>query len=273
MRAFPDSASMEEGTWAPEAHRGWVALLAICTVVLCAGAATPAWAVKEYDLPSHITIETVPLPGDNDPNRCVAWAFAEFPVIPGAKGYELTVLNTRDGTRQTFSGPPFPDDHWDDYPAQFKVHKGFHWFALSGYSTGTGCADAILAFEGAYKIVRSRVSRETKPKDTKPKEPTCETLYTRAELKQAKPRGVKLDLPLPGLDLRGKPALVNRWGRGQVFTIDPDSNQPVQVNRQRYMREGRIITSPQGGFVDISSPRAGPRIHSRARDDDRDQGR
>jgi hypothetical protein len=102
----------------------------------------------------------VPLPGDNDPYRCVAWAFAEFPVIPGAKGYELTVANTRNGTRQTYSGKPFPDDHWDDYPAHFDVHKGFHWFALSGYSTGAGCADAILAFEGAYKIVRSRVSLE-----------------------------------------------------------------------------------------------------------------
>jgi hypothetical protein len=44
----------------------------------------------------------------------------------------------------------------------------------------------------------------------------------------------------------------------KVFTIDPDSNQPVQVNRQRYMREGRIITSPQGGFVDIATPGRGP---------------
>ena len=177
--------------------------------------------------------------------------------MPGAK-YELTVLNTRDGTRRTFSGPPFPDDTWSDYPAKFKVHKAFHWFALSGYSTGAGCADAILAFEGAYKIVRSRVNRETEPKDTKPKEPSCETLSTRAELNQAKPRGVKLDLPLPGLDMRGKPALVNRWGPGQVFTIDPDSNQPVQVNRQRYKGEGRIITSPQGGFVDIAARGRGP---------------
>jgi hypothetical protein len=83
-------------------------------------------------------------------------------VIPHAKGYELTVANTRNATRVNKSGPPFPDDHWDDYPAHFDVHPHFHWFALSGYSTGTGCAQAILAFEGAYKIVRSRVSLERK---------------------------------------------------------------------------------------------------------------
>jgi hypothetical protein len=213
-------------------------------------------ALIEVPLPSHITIETVPLPGDNDPNRCVGWAFAEFPIIRGAKRYELTVLNTRAGTRKTYSGsgPKFPDDSWDDYPAHFDVHKGHHWFALSGYSTGAGCADAILAFEGAYKIVRSRVTKDTE--DKQEEKPACDTesVYTRDELKKAKPRGIKVDLPIPGLDTRGKRVIVKRRGPGQVFTIDPGSNQPVNLMNNRYMTEGRIITDPQGGFVQIGLP-------------------
>jgi hypothetical protein len=132
----------------------------VCVLALFAATAASAWAAKEYSLPSHITIETRKFSFPNDPHRCVAWAFAEFPKIRGAKGYEVTVADTVHGTRETYSGPLFPDDHWDDYPAHYDVHDGFHWFALSGYSVGSGCADAILGLEGDYKIVRAKVSLE-----------------------------------------------------------------------------------------------------------------
>ena len=137
-----------------------IALLALAVYLL---AAAPAQAEREYHLPSHITIETKAFDFPNDHNRCVAWAFAEFPEIPRAEGYELTVADTVHGTQETYSsGPEFPDDHWSDYPALFDVHKGFHWFALSGYSVGTGCADAILGLEDAYEIVGSKVHLDRK---------------------------------------------------------------------------------------------------------------
>ena len=141
--------------------RAWrIAALAICSAFLSAVVATSAWATKEYILPSHITIEHQKFDLPNDPHRCVAYDFAEFPVIPRAKGYEVTIADTVNHTRVTESGPPFPDDHWDWFPAHYDVHPHFHWFALSGYSTGTGCTDAILALDGRHKIVRSRVSLE-----------------------------------------------------------------------------------------------------------------
>ena len=136
--------------WASLGRIG-IALLALAVDLL---AAAPAEAEREYQLPSHITIETRAFDFPNDHDRCVAWAFAEFPEIRHAKGYEITVADTVHGTQQTYSGPEFPDDTWSDYPALYEVHKGFHWFALSGYSVGSGCADAILGLEDAYEIVR-----------------------------------------------------------------------------------------------------------------------
>ena len=135
------------------------------------GSGSPCWPSRVHSLaaapgsrrsgstssPSHITLADQGVRLPQRPRSLRRRAFAEFPEIRHAKGYEITVAVTAHRTQQTYSGPEFPDDTWSDYPALDEVHKGFHWFALSGYSVGSGCADAILGLEDAYEIVRSKV--------------------------------------------------------------------------------------------------------------------
>lgn len=199
---------MDRGV-AQRARRPWrlgVTLLALAAPLL---AAAPAQAEREYHLPSHVTIETRKFVLPNDPDRCIAWAFAEFPEIRHAKGYEITVADNVHGTQQTYSGSgtDFPDDTWSDYPALYEVHKGFHWFALSGYSVGTGCADAILGLEGAYEIVRSKVHLDRKyEKRLRPKKGVW-------KLRRCHGVGGKL----PRLGKSGEPLALVRIGAGVTF--------------------------------------------------------
>lgn len=189
--------------------------LAIALALL---ATAPAQAEREYHLPSHVTIETRAFDLPNDHNRCAAYAFAEFPVIAHARGYELTVANNVYGTRETYSGPPFPDDTWSWYPALYEVHPGFHWFALSGYSVGSGCADAILGLEGAYEIVRSKVHLDRKyEKRLRPKKGVW-------KLQRCHGTGGKL----PKLGRSGEPLALVRIGGGVTFRSEGEPRLNLQ---------------------------------------------
>jgi len=221
-----------------------VALPALITALL---AAAPAQAEREYYLPSHITIETQAFSFPNDPERCVAWAFAEFPEIPRAKGYEITVADTVHGTQETYSGPEFPDDTWSDYPALYQVHPGFHWFALSGYSVGTGCADAILAFEGAYEIARARVHLDRKyEKRLRPKRGTW-------KLQRCHGAGGKL----PRIGKPGGVLFLKRIGGGVTFRNE-DELQPINLHDGAFVDGATIVKTDRHSAVMVGVPTPEP---------------
>lgn len=218
------------------------ALLALAVYLL---AAAPAEAEREYDLPSHITIETRAFDFPNDHDRCVAWAFAEFPEIPQAKGYELTVADTVHGTQQTFSDPEFPDDTWSDYPALYEVHKGFHWFALSGYSVGSGCADAILGLEDAYEIVRSKVHLDRKyEKRLRPKKGVW-------RMQRCHGTGGKL----PRLGKSGEALVLVKVGVSpQGVSFGPEGERPNRLHDGAFINEATIVKTDRHSAVMVAEP-------------------
>lgn len=131
-----------------------IALLAVAAA-LPTSAADPLISIK---LPADIQIDTHPLPGLNDPDRCLGQAFARVPHIRLAKGYQVHVDDTSVFDLDlVFSGPPFPDDD-HVWGVPWPVPAGHHQFALSGYSTPKGCADAILVIEGRWVIWKARVT-------------------------------------------------------------------------------------------------------------------
>jgi hypothetical protein len=118
-------------------------------------AADPLVSIK---LPATVQIDTHALPGPNDPDRCLAHAFARVPHIRLAVGYQVHVDDTSvHDLDMAFSGPPFPDDD-HVWGVPWPVPAGHHQFALSAFSTGKGCAQAILAVEGRWVIWKARVS-------------------------------------------------------------------------------------------------------------------
>ncbi len=194
-------------------HRAVRALgLATALIGVSAGSALSAdeFTIK---LPASVQIETKERPGPNDPDRCWVYAFARVPHIRLAKGYRVAVDDTSSFNRDAiYNGPPFPDDDFrygDDWP----VPPDFHQFALSGGSTGQGCAQAILMVEGRWVIVSARVSMKQKFSD-RYKEPFEECLR-----RAPKPR--RLAEPIV-VGKPGEPIGVQRVGKQGKVTVTED---------------------------------------------------
>jgi hypothetical protein len=133
------------------------AIPAVIAALVLAGGAQAKDLV--LDLPAHVIVETFPAPGPNDKYRCIGASFAEFPQIRSAKSYQVVLKDVKYGQPMMDPvGPPFPDDKHSDYPAHWDAPPGFHRFALSGASTGQGCAQAILGLEGQWQIVSAKVT-------------------------------------------------------------------------------------------------------------------
>jgi hypothetical protein len=144
--------------------------VAICALAVLALPASAQAKDLVLDLPAHVIVETFPLPGPNDPDRCLGASFVEFPEIRSAKGYRIVATDVRygQGTQERY-GPPFPADHHDYGSVQRHAHwdapAGFHRVSYSAYSSPRGCADAILALEGQWKLVSAKVNMTAKFKD------------------------------------------------------------------------------------------------------------
>jgi hypothetical protein len=128
------------------------ALLTAAPSVALAGSPSNTKTVK---LPTYIDYVSQPLPGPNDPGRCVAIAVAIWPNIRGAVSYAVSGTNHHPAARVvSTSGPPFTMDVYRDGAATFVAPSGTHWLPISGSSTGQGCeqAEAGLQSLGVYVV-------------------------------------------------------------------------------------------------------------------------
>ena len=89
---------------------------------ICALAALPLAASAQakdlvLDIPAHVIIETFPLPGPNDPDRCLGASFVEFPEIGNAKGYRIVATDVRygQGTQERYGPPSWAKYNWSTF--------------------------------------------------------------------------------------------------------------------------------------------------------------
>jgi hypothetical protein len=198
------------------------------------------------DLPAHVIVQTYPLPGPNDLDRCLGASFVEFPDIRGAKSYRIVATDVRygQGTQERY-GPPFPADHFDYGSVQSHAHwdapPGFHRVWYSANSTGKGCAQAILGLEGQWKLVSAKVNMSQKFKE-------------RLERKDPEECKVKLDgvkVKLPGSPGRLM-AIVRR--AGHVTVQDPwVGDQPYNLHLNSFATKGSVITTGPKSVVTIGT--------------------
>jgi hypothetical protein len=192
------------------------------------------------DLPAHIDIETFPAPGPSDKDRCIGASFVEFPEIRNAKSYQVTVKDVKYGQPMMDPvGPPFPADHHSDFPAHWNAPRGFHRFALSGASTGQGCAQAILGLEGQWQIVSAKVNMTQK----------FSQRFRRKDPEQCK-------VELEGMEIKVKPSfdrvmVIGRRG-GRVTMQDPFvGNQQMNVYKNAFGTKGTVVTTGAKSAVSI----------------------
>ena len=131
----------------------------VCMLTLASAAAAGGGSASAMvrSLPTKIEIPAQAHPGANDPNRCVAYAFASFPDVARATNHVLSYFD--EYYRSTFTKrllPPF-DDAFSWGPARFNAPAGQHWSARAGFSTGQGCARAVAQLDGRFKDARVTV--------------------------------------------------------------------------------------------------------------------
>ena len=153
--------------------------LAVGIGFLLAVAGAGAATVK---LPAKVVIKSQAIPGPNDPGRCVAVSFAQFPVIAGATSYSVHVDGFNGSSDVSGGGPPFPYDTYSDFPALFRVPSGSHWFPLGSSSTGTGCGDAEASQAGRFAIASATATVPNPPKKPEKKEPKKASISVAVQL-------------------------------------------------------------------------------------------
>lgn len=206
----------------------------IAVTIVLAATAVPAAPVQARELyvklPASVQIESQKHPGPNDPERCLGYAFARFAHIRLAKGYEVAVDDTsqfdRDAVYSLVPPGPFPDDTFVWGSAEFNVPPGHHQIALSGLSTGAGCAQAILGLEGRWRIERARVSMKG-AFSNRYKRP-----FDECRRRKAAPRQLMRPIVL-GRSL--EPLMVERSNsKGKVYVAREDGilNWEQRINRQ-----------------------------------------
>jgi len=200
-----------------------------------------AEAKLEFNLPAQVYLQS----DDSgrsaaDPNRCTVVAFAEFPKIKSAKGYELNIrLNTTGQFSQRLA-PPFQTD---GFVARYPPPAGFARFYLSLYSTGQGCANAIANIDRKWSIASAKVSldkafeKRFRKIDQGPL--VCAVVPGSGTVK------------LGGWGGDGRRIIVRK--QGTVTTMEEDSNQSINVLTNRYAGTGTTVTTGRESVVKIGA--------------------
>jgi hypothetical protein len=208
-----------------------------------------AAAKLEFNLPSHIIYETdesaqTPV----DPKRCEAVGFLEFHKIPHAKGYEVFVKPSN-RQRLEFQVPqwgepyPFTSNPW---VARFPPpsHKFARFWIGVAYSTGAGCAQALLAVKDSAKITRSKVSldRAYQREFRQSTKPPWRSAYPPGSRHVSMKR-------LYGFFSDPRFIIVRR--QGVVTTTEKGSRQTVNLMNNRYAGPGTIVETGKNSIVKI----------------------
>jgi hypothetical protein len=224
--------------------RRFVLLVAFGVAALGVAPSTAA-AKLEFNLRSHIIYET-DTSGRSpvDPERCQAVGFLEFRKIPHAKSYRVE-YKYKDGRRYEVIAPPFPPDVPDPWVARFPPPKQFGRFWIGvAYSTGAGCAAALLEVEDSAKITRSKVSldrafqREFRQSTKRPWRSAYRPGSNHVSLKR-----------LYGAFSDPRFIIVRR--QGVITTTEKGSRQPLNLMNNRYAGPGTIVETGKNSIVKI----------------------
>jgi hypothetical protein len=135
-----------------------IVIVAAVTAAALVGSAVAANA-KTVKIRASIVFRTAEFPGPNDPRRCVAVAFAQFPNVPRATSYAVLARGFRGSSDVTGGGPPFTQDRFPlsvgSKKVVLKAPAGKHWFALGSSSTGQGCKVSLAGLKNRFKIARA----------------------------------------------------------------------------------------------------------------------
>jgi hypothetical protein len=228
---------------APARHRFVVAICAFAALALAASA-----QAKDLvpDLPAHLIVETFPLPGPNDPERCIGASFVEFPEIRNAKGYRIVATDVKYGAgTQERSGPPFAADHFDYGSIQSHAHwdapAGFHRVWYSAASTGKGCAQAILGLDGQWKIVSAKVNMTAK--------------FQKRVDKAHKdgPKACAIKGSVEHVKLKGATKTIIRRPGGRIFVTREGSGVRARVTTGTVEMPGSVVETGSDSWIQITN--------------------
>ncbi len=216
-----------------------LAFLAALGVAVLAPAS--AEAKLEFNLPAQVFLQTDQSGRSAaDPDRCTVIAFAEFPKITNAKGYEITVRQKSTGRLTRRMAPPFQTG---GFVARYPPPPGFARFYLSFYNTGRGCPDAIAHIDGKWSIASAKVSL-SKAFEKRFRE------VDKGPLMCAYAPGSRT-VKLGGGD--GGRKIIIRKG-GTVTTTEEGSNQPINLSTNRFAAVGTTVTTgPHESVVKIGA--------------------
>jgi hypothetical protein len=214
----------------------FVAALAI-TLALPASAG----AKLEFNLPAQIVKELDDSGATaNDPGRCAASAFVEFPKIKHAVSYRVVVKRRAyNGQLFDYVAPPF--DTWGrGFIARYPPPKGFARFFVFAASGGDGCPAVDARTEGEAEIVSAKVSLD-KP---------FQKRFHKVDKKPWKCAYAPGERTVV-LDRGGDPRLIVVRKQGHVTTTDKGSQDPLNLMTNRYASAGTIVKTGHNSFVKI----------------------
>jgi hypothetical protein len=218
-------------------------VVGICVLAVLGVAPAAQAAPGEYDLPVHIIVETFPLPGPNDKDRCLGASSVEFPEIPNAKGYRVITKDVKYGAGTMDQvGPPFPADHRVYGPAHWDAPAHFHRFALSAASTGQGCAQVILGLEKQWQIVSAKVSMNKK---------------FQKRVDEVRDKDVPKVCAITGSDetvrLKGATKTIIKRSGGEIYVIRERSGVRQRVTTGTVERPGTIVETGKDSWIQITN--------------------
>jgi hypothetical protein len=147
----------------PSSRRRPAAVATLVLVVSVTAAAFASRAVaaeaKIVKIPATVVFRTAEFPAPNDPRRCVAFAFAQYPNVSRATSYTVLARGFRGSSNVIGGGPPFPQDVYPITLGRKKVvlraPAGKHWFVLGSSSTGQGCKVSLAGLKNRFRIARA----------------------------------------------------------------------------------------------------------------------
>jgi hypothetical protein len=137
-------------------------LAAASLLLVVAAASAPlalAAVTKTVKVPAAVVFRTGKFPAKNDPQRCIAVAFAQFSSVSGATSYSVLVRGYKGSGNVNGGGPPFRQDTYKvtvgPKTVAFEAPAGKHWFVLGTSSTGQGCPSSLAGLKGRFAIARA----------------------------------------------------------------------------------------------------------------------
>ena len=143
--------------------RRTILAVALAASVLCAAAAGASVA-KTVKIPASVVFRTAEFPTANDPQRCIAVSFAQFPNVAKATSYSVLARGFKGSSDVAGGGPPFRQDVFKvtgvkrtggPMTITLRAPAGKHWFVLGTSSTGQGCKVSLAGLEGRFAIARA----------------------------------------------------------------------------------------------------------------------